>query len=292
VSTSTRYGASTVRRDRWTRDELTALDDAIIDELREEHPATVRAAFYRVEAAGAVPKTEAGYRRVARRILKLRRDGDLPYRWITDGTRYFLGVDTWGGINEALQDWHAAYRRDIWRNQDVVVEFFTEKDAISGLLTPVTERWGVRLGVLRGYCSESFAFEAAMDYAAQATPIHVYHFGDHDPSGVNAWEDFQKKVRGFAPVADITFVRAAVTLRQIHELNLPTRPTKRSDTRAANFEGESVEVDAIRPSHLRGLAEGLITQHVDPDRLRVTHVIEQGERDQIQAIIDVAGGVA
>jgi hypothetical protein len=288
--TAAAYGASTINRDRWTQDELTTLDQAIIEELQDEHPATVRAAFYRVEAAGAVPKTEAGYRRTARRILKLRREGVLPYWWITDGTRYFLKLNSWGSIEEAMHDWHAAYRRDIWRSQDVMVEFFTEKDAISGLLRPVTERWGIRLGVLRGYCSESFAFEAALDYAAQVKPIHIYHFGDHDPSGVNAWEDFQKKVRGFAAEADVTFVRAAVTLEQIDELHLPTRPTKRSDTRAAGFEGESVEVDAIPPSHLRELADALIEQHVDPARLDVDLVVEQSEREGFQAIIDVASG--
>lgn len=286
------YGASTVRRDRWTQAQLAELDDVIIDKLSEEQPATVRGVFYRVESMGAVPKTDGGYRRVARRVLQLRRDHVIPYRWITDGTRYFLGVDAWDDLDDGLEDFRTAYRRNLWRNQDVTVEFFTEKDAISGLLSPITGRWGVRLGVLRGYCSESFAFEAADDYANANKPVCVYHFGDHDPSGVNAWEDFQKKVRGFAPDADITFVRAAVTLEQIDALRLATRPTKSSDTRARKFQGRSVEVDAIPPSHLRALAEELITDNIDEHQLQLTRTIEEGERKQLGEFIRIARGAA
>ena len=48
----------------------------------------------------------------------------------------------------------------------------------------------------------------------------------------------------FAPSAGVVFERLAVTPDQIHELGLPTRPTKASDSRAKGFDGGSVEVDA------------------------------------------------
>lgn len=46
----------------------------------------------------------------------------------------------------------------------------------------------------------------------------------------------------------------AVTQDQIDAYDLPTRPTKETDSRSRNFHGESVEVDALPPSVLRETA--------------------------------------
>lgn len=285
------YGTSALNRDRWTNARLDDLDELIVDALVEEHPATVRGIFYRVVSAGGVDKSETGYRRVARQVLKLRRAGLIDYAWVTDGTRYVIRPNVWNNVTEAVEDFHASYRRDIWRAQGVRVEVFTEKDAISGVLHPVTDRWGVPLGVVRGYASESFCYEVGQSYRFDPRPVIVYQFGDHDPSGVGAFEDFTKKVRAFAPGKDdIHFQRVAVTPIQIHDMGLPTRPTKRTDTRAAGFIGRSVEVDAIPPSRLRALLETAIQSHVDHSRLAVTLAVEEDERHGLERFAEVARG--
>jgi hypothetical protein len=117
-------------------------------------------------------------------------------------------------------------------------------------------------------------------------PVYVYQLGDHDPSGVCAWQDFQRKVSGFIPDAEVTFERLAVTPDQIIELDLPTRPTKANDTRARNFAGGSVEVDAIRAPALRTIVGDAIEQHLDPYALRQTEQIEESERS---LLLDLAG---
>ena len=83
--------------------------------------------------------------------------------------------------------------------------------------------------------------------------------------------------------ADIHFEIVAVTEDQIDELGLPTRPTKESDSRAINFDGESVEVDAIPPETLREMARECIEQHIDDDILRNLEVAEESERDVLRA---------
>jgi hypothetical protein len=64
-----------------------------------------------------------------------------------------------------------------------------------------------------------------------STPTTVFatepYFGDHDPSGVDITRAVEEGLREFAPDAEIHFERVAVTRKQIGELNLPTRPTKR-----------------------------------------------------------------
>src|SRR5262249_36170020 len=104
----------------------------------------------------------------------------------------------------------------------------------------------VPLMVARGYASLSFLYGAAEAINELDVPEYIYHLGDFDPSGVNAGEKIEETLRELAPDADIYFERLAVTAEQIAEWNLPTRPTKASDTRAKNLGSAiSVELDAI-----------------------------------------------
>ena len=286
-SDSAVYRPSTVKRSRRTNQELSDLDGVILEVLLDEHPATLRGTFYRVMSAGAVEKSEAGYRMVGRQVLKLRRAGVLPYSWITDGTRYILKPNSWTELDQMLEDAAASYRRMLWRDQPINVQLFTEKDAITGVISGVTAEWDVPLGVLRGYSSESFAWSVAESLPTWK-PTIMYQLGDHDPSGVDAWRNFADKVAAFAPDADVTFERLAVLPEQIELWNLPTRPTKRTDTRAAGFVGGSVEVDAIAPNMLRGIVRNAIEQHIDADELALTRSVEASERAQLTRMI---GGI-
>jgi hypothetical protein len=282
------YATSPVKRRRRTNAELAEVDAAIIAAVEMEHPVTLRGVFYRVESAGAVEKSEAGADLVGRQLLKLRRNGRVPYSSITDGTRFTRKPSSYNDLNSMLDTAAASYRRALWNDQAVDVHIFSEKDAITGVIYPVTAQWDVNLGVLRGYSSESYAWNVAEALKGTSWPVYMYQLGDHDPSGVDAWRDFEKKVRGFAPDADVHFERLAVTPEQIELFNLPTRPTKTSDSRSGNFVGGSVEVDAIPPSSLRAIVEDAITQHIDREALRLTRLAEQSEREILLAM---RGGV-
>lgn len=285
TATETLYRASPVKRHRSTNAQLDVIDDAIMQVLTEEHPATLRGTYYRVVSAGAVDKTERGYQLVGRQVLKLRRAGRLPYSWITDGTRYIVKPDSWFDLDEMLSDAAASYRRMLWSDQAVSVQLFTEKDAITGVIDRVAAEWDVPVGVLRGYASESFAWQVAESLRWQHKHTYLYQLGDHDPSGVDAWRNFEEKVRAFVPGARVTFERIAVLPSQITELRLLTRPTKKSDTRSAGFTGESVEVDAIPPSTLRTIVREAIEQHIDARALELTRSVEASERSVLTSLI-------
>jgi hypothetical protein len=168
----TAYGSSTVNRQRRTRTELDAVDDAIVQAVAADFPVTLRGVFYRAVSAGAVEKTELGYRLVGRQLLKLRRTGRVSYADITDGTRWINRPSTWGSLDQMLEDASSSYRRTLWHNQAAEVHIYTEKDAISGVILPVTERWDVPLGVIRGYSSESFTWSVAQ--SVMRAPADVF----------------------------------------------------------------------------------------------------------------------
>ena len=121
----------------------------------------------------------------------------MPYSSITDGTRWVAKPTTHSNLETMLADAAISYRRALWHDQAANVHLFTEKDAISGVVLPVTEQWDVPLGIMRGYCSESFAHTIAETVMAAGKPTFIYQLGDHDPSGVDAWRDFREKVTGF-----------------------------------------------------------------------------------------------
>jgi hypothetical protein len=110
------------------------------------------------------------------------------------------------------------------------------------------------------------------------------YFGDHDPSGVDISRNVEEQLNELAPCAEIHFERVAVNPWQIGAWNLPTRPTKQSDSRARNFKGDSVEVDAIEPGMLLKLVEDCITQHIDTEVYRRTLLIEERERETLKAL--------
>jgi hypothetical protein len=145
-----------------------------------------------------------------------------------------------------------------------------------------TDPWDVPLMVTRGYASLSFLHAAGKVIEACRKPTFLYYFGDYDPSGLDIPRVVEKRLREFAPYADVTFERVAVTPQQIEELSLPTRPTKKKDSRSKNFKGESVEVDAIPPHTLRELVRDCITRHIDQRAYEELKRIEQAERESLQ----------
>jgi hypothetical protein len=209
----------------------------------------------------------------------MRQRGTLPYDWIADNTRWQRKPRSFNGVEEALKYTAEFYRKNLWADAGVYVEIWLEKDALSGVIYPVTSMFDVPLMVARGYASLSFLYSAAEYINTLTVPTYIYHLGDFDPSGVNAGEKIEETLREMAPDAEIYFERIAVTRGQISAWDLPTRPTKKEDTRAKNFGAESVELDAIESNLLRSLVQDAIEQHISKRKFKVLKASEQSERE-------------
>jgi hypothetical protein len=218
----------------------------------------------------------------------MRRHGEMPYSWIADGTRWQRKPETHESIEAALRDTANFYRRSLWNAQDWYVEVWLEKEALAGVIYQVTERWDVPLMVTRGYPSLSYlasAAEAIADADAHGKGVGILYLGDRDPSGDDIARNVEEQLCEMSSV-DIAFTRVAVTEAQIEEYDLPTRPTKRTDTRAAAWGGTgSVEVDAIDPDELRGLVDDEIWGYVDVEQLTATRAAEESEREVMRRIV-------
>jgi hypothetical protein len=273
---------SSLTKFRRTKQDIEDLRSAAREILRVDQPMTVRQVFYRMVSAGLIAKTENEYKNTVVRLLgEMRRSGYIPLGWIADNTRWVRRPRTFSSMEAALQLTRQTYRRALWNDQSVYVEIRLEKDALAGVLYDVTARWDVPLMVTRGYPSLTYLYDAAEAIAAEDRPAYLYYFGDFDPSGIDIPQKVEAGIREFAPDAEIFFKRIAVTTEQIDHWQLPTRPTKQTDSRAKNFEGESVEVDSIPPRALRELTEKVIEQHIDRYTLQQTKLAESAERHSL-----------
>ena len=156
------------------------------------------------------------------------------------------------------------------------------------MILPVTSMYDVPLMVARGYASLSFLHSAAEYIGKLDVPTYIYHLGDFDPSGVNAGEKIEQTLREMAPDAEISFERLAVTPEQIRAWDLPTRPTKRSDSRSKGFGDISVELDAIAPEQLRELVREAIEQHLPAEQFEILKAAEESERRLIAGLVRTA----
>jgi hypothetical protein len=193
------YEASLIKRTRSTKAEVDARREALFDIVSEMKPMTVRQVFYQATVRNLVEKSEAGYTKVQTDLVQMRRSGALPYDWLADNTRWQRKPRTFDSIEEALQNTAKFYRKSLWADADCYVEIWLEKDALSGVIYPVTSMYDVPLMVARGYASLSFLHTAAEYIASLDVPTYIYHLGDFDPSGVNAGEKIEQTLRELAP---------------------------------------------------------------------------------------------
>ncbi len=233
--------------------------------------------------------TKAAYDRVQRAVLQMRRNGELPYRMVRDNHRERVTWRQYGSATEALEETARLYRRNLMRSQPLHLEVWCEKDALSGVISPICSQYGVPFAAIRGFSSDSFQFDSAEEIREIGKPAVVIYLGDHDPSGWFIAKDLESHLRAFG--ANVTVVHAAIHPQQITQWNLPQSfEAKESDKKRHAFiryfgSDRCVELDALPPNALRGIVESAIEQHIDVDAYATEAYIGQLEREQLANLV-------
>jgi hypothetical protein len=278
------YAASRIKRRRATKAEMEERAQFLLAYAAEHGPVTVRGLYYQAEVAGipGIDKTDNAYGRVQRQVLALRRAKRMPYGDIADATRWMRKPRSFDSVQDALNATAVAYRRSLWRDASEYVEIWLEKDAIAGTVYPVTSENDTPLMVTRGYCSETFAFEAIEQRGDDRRPYHVYYLGDFDRAGRDAARSLRKKLEQFGAEKsiEVVFTDLAVTAEQVGGLGLPTRRPKRTTAADKAWPHDfACELDAIPPDLLRSLVRETIERHLPADQLKILKIAEESEKD-------------
>jgi hypothetical protein len=263
-----------------------ALRHAITIVAAEYDRLSVRQLFYQLVSRGVVEKSESAYKRVCDAAVQMRLDGSLDFRKVTDGHRSRRIVYAHSSLQKALQSAHDLYRRNYWLDQPQHIEVWCEKDALSGVISPVCDRYGVPYVATRGFPSVTLLYDSAQAMAATGKPATVFYFGDHDASGQSISDGLERDLCGFG--ANAMVHRVALNPDQIHTHALPTRPGKLTDSRqagfAARFGGASVELDALPPDLLTALVEQCIVSGIDREAWQRVATVEALEADTLESI--------
>jgi hypothetical protein len=283
------YPASPIKRRRATASEMEERAKFLILYAQRHGPVTVRGLYYQAEVhrVPGITKDDADYNKVQYQVLKLRRASELAYRHIADATRWMRKPRNFDSVEEALADTARTYRKRLWSETDDYVE----KDALAGVIYPVTSLYDVPLMVTRGFSSETFAYNAVAEREGDERSYYVYYLGDFDRAGLHGASSLEEKLCRFAEEDGISviFEHIAVTEEQVRRWSLPTREPKRLSAADKKWPHNfACELDAIPPDQLRELVEDAINLHLPQDQLAMLKVAEQSERE---GMLKLVGGL-
>lgn len=273
-----------------TRELLGRIIEVVEDYGSQGYRLTLRQLYYQLVAAGILPNEQRQYARLSNILANARMCGMVDWDSIEDRLRVPQRPAQWDSVADILESAANQYRRDRHAGQTNYPEVWVEKDALSGVLLPVTEEYHVSLLVNRGYSSVSAMHAAALRFQNCGRAPHILYLGDHDPSGLDMVRDISDRLAGFGVCVDVRPI--ALTKDQIERYDPPPNPTKVTDSRAEKYIAEhgrtSWELDALPPSVLHELVRGGLESLLDMDKYNAC-VAE--ERDDIRAIRDYAASL-
>jgi hypothetical protein len=284
------YRTRTIKRERRTRERIEQLDSQIMEVLTADHPQSVRHVFYRMTDPRLPEPVEkddrTGYRQVQHRCLELRRNGVLPYGWISDATRRGYFTPTYRSASDFLRSVAGQYRADLWQHSDAYVEVWVESRSIAGIVQHDCQRLAVSLYPAGGFSSLTLPYEAAeyINDEADDRTVHIFYIGDYDQAGVLIDKSIERELRQHLdPSIDMRFHRLAITEQQIKQFDLPTKPRKAGDRRSLHVKA-TVEAEAMPAHILRGILRAEIEALLPSDALRVAKVAEESEREHLDRV--------
>lgn len=283
---SSSYEASPVKRRRASQAEMEQRREMLIDLAYANGPCSVRHLYYAATVAKVpgIGKDDAGYAKVQRLVLELRRTHEIAYELVVDSTRWMRKPDSYNSMEDALATTAALYRRNLWATSAYRVEVWAESDSIASTIFPITAKWDVPLMVTRGQSSETFAYNAADSWRQGDSFPVVLYVGDHDPAGLDIEESLRSKLTAFYG-AEVEWERIGVTWDQVETLDLPGTQPKLKGRRRPYPYPLAVEAEALPPRMLIDLLDDAIEDYVDQNDLRVLRVAEEDERRLLGGLV-------
>lgn len=247
---------STTKR-RGKSKSILEFEQAILQIVEERAPITVRGVAYALFTRGLIDSMVINNTsKVSRVMTEMRECGALDWTKIVDGSRATDRISVWSNPSEIIEAAVRGYRRNYWQDQPTLIEVWSEKSTVAGLLAPVLTEFGVTFRVQKGFGSFTSVRRAAEDSLGvpdHQNPIALY-IGDYDPSGMYMSEiDLPERLERYG--SRWQFQRIAVLKSDTPHLPSFEASTKSGDNRypwfVENFGHKCWELDAIDPNDLR-----------------------------------------
>lgn len=220
--------------------------------------------------------------------------GLIDWHAIIDLSRSLLSTPHWNSPADIIQAAVRSYAIDKWQKQQVRCEVWIEKDALIGVIGRPCNALDVPYFSCRGYTGQSAMWDAALRMRRTNEKHNcktvVFHFGDHDPSGVDMTRDIQERLIMLSGNADIKIKRVALNMNQITKYKPPPNPAKITDSRTCKYIKkygiDSWELDALEPALLNDLVTKNILSILDKKKYDSYKRKEERERLKINKIAE------
>ena len=250
---------------------LDEINQIIVTYQQQGYRLTLRQLYYQLVSRDIIPNNVKEYAKLSNLLKEGRMAGIVDWDAIEDRLRKPDKPAAWDSIEDIIDACTRQFRYDRMKNQDNYIEVWVEKDALSGVLKRVTEKYGIPIVVNRGYSSVTAMFDAherfERAYTLNKQHVQVIYVGDFDPSGQDMIRDIRDRIAEFGGSYDYEIIPIALTWNQIETYTPPPNPAKLTDPRAneyiAKYGSTSWEVDAIRPEVLHQIVEDAIKENID-----------------------------
>lgn len=200
----------------------------VINEIIEEYAAqgyklTLRQLYYQLVSKDIIPNKKTEYAKLSHLLKNGRMAGVVDFEAIEDRIRVPKRPYWVTGIPDALNDTIKQYRLNRQEGQDVYIECFSEKDAISNILYRITKYYHIYLVINRGYSSCTAMHDAHKRFEKHDNNVILY-LGDHDPSGLDMIRDIKDRLEEFGSTPEV--VPVALTTSQVRQYDPPPNPAK------------------------------------------------------------------
>lgn len=269
---------------------------------------SLRQLYYQLVARDYIENSVKSYKRIGGLISDARLAGYVDWEMIEDRGREASIPAAWASPAEIVRTAARQFRVDRWEGQSNYCEVMVEKDALSGILEPVCRELHVRFTANKGYSSSSAMYDAgkrlrrALLGQNDVNQIHIFYFGDHDPSGIDMTRDITERLVQFSGTKDyledmghevedfIHIHRLALNYDQVEMWNPPENPAKETDSRFEAYQKEfgdsSWELDAVEPRTLASLVRDGITELIDQDQWEAVASKEEHMRNDLIGFAD------
>jgi len=272
--------------------------EGVLETLTEYWPLTLQQVYYQLVAQGFVENRKPEYQKLSRVLTKARFDGLVSWEALEDRTRSLHDSSEWldshSFVRYEISEFLRGYRRDLLQSQDVGLEIWIEKDALSRICHDAAFPYCVPVVVARGFNSVSYVHECRKRVERNASAgkkTRILYFGDLDPSGWEMLPAMLETLQVEMGLGEtVEGIRCALTPEQVSDLDLPRSvdALKASDPRSRKYRERfgdlAVELDAVPPAVLSEMVEAAIEQQIDSELLDGERAKEQRERETLSSL--------
>ena len=276
-----------------TSDMVAKADEICREWGRQGYDLTLRQLYYQFVARDLIPNTFQSYKRLGGIVDQARLAGLLDWSYIVDRTRNVYSTDGMDTTPEdAIRATAGGYRLPRWDDgQPCHVEVWVEKDALSGIVQGAAREVRIPYFACRGYVSQSEMYASGKRFgrwAHRGKDVHIFHLGDHDPSGIDMSRDIEERLTMFAGGRKVHVHRIALNMDQVRQYDPPPNYAKVTDSRFEAYQAlygdDSWELDALDPTVLHDLIVTSVREHIDPNAWAAVDARERTDRTLLEGV--------